>query len=532
MDQLVGMLAAQQGGAGGEPDDRSNPPTESDEEGGQLRWDDDVEGQRVPTGILAGVTKQSSRMTFADLGDFIEAIAHDREGDDDPKTNPWMEDVSTQSLGARLKRKALESQEPLFNEAVEDYHSEIAAAREKAEQAEIEMTSRMELLAGVKGATHWWEEMVKEAKGKGYMTGIGAGTADEKDVATKVAERAARIVRRRLANAELARAEKHKPKSKWDKAKLLSKKKTEASRDHAKTAAKAWRVNAKLATVAKAQDPADVASLSLPPLTDGEGGQLYGAHPAMGLLPAHVLKHVTMRAGLGNVGAPGAGVEPDEAPAPPPEGTSVGASLALQGRPQQKAKVHNRELLEKLANGNWEERIAYLQYELKRPPSAGAGANSASKVGATSRYRRWGRLGATGHLNALMPDEAEGEEAKTQKRPAKSRSPRKPPLPDVGLRRTRARGSPDFQQPGALRPGHFEAAHHQSPQRTRRNRGVKDRRDEQRVLTTVYLGSAAAEAAEEEVLAAPGDEQLDAEGAPSIWFQERTTTPGNEYFDV
>ena len=52
------------------------------------------------------------------------------------------------------------------------------------------------------------------------------------------------------------------------------------------------------------------------------------------------------------------------------------------------------------------------------------------------------------------------------------------------------------------------------------------------MLTTVYLGSAAAEAAEEEVLAAPGDDQLDAEGAPSIWFKERTTTPGNEYFDV
>merc|ERR1711969_79684 len=135
MDQLVAMLAAQQAGAGGEPDGDSNPPTESDEEGGQLRWGDDVEGQRVPTGILAGVTKQSSRMTFADLGNFIEAIAHDREGDDDPKTNPWMEDVAAQSLGARLKRKALESQEPLFNEAVEDYQSEIAAAREKAEQA-------------------------------------------------------------------------------------------------------------------------------------------------------------------------------------------------------------------------------------------------------------------------------------------------------------------------------------------------------------------------------------------------------------
>ena len=53
MDQLVGMLAAQRAGAGGEPDGGSNPPTESDEEGGRFFAPDEASQGNPPQAAVS-----------------------------------------------------------------------------------------------------------------------------------------------------------------------------------------------------------------------------------------------------------------------------------------------------------------------------------------------------------------------------------------------------------------------------------------------------------------------------------------------
>ena len=177
-----------------------------------------------------------------------------------------------------------------------------------------------------------------------------------------------------------------------------------------------------------------------------------------------------------------------------------------------------------MGKGNWEERIAYLQYELKRPPSAGAGANSAQAVGKTSRYRRWGRLGATSHLNALEDlDAEEAGESEKQARTRKKREARKPALPDVPVRRGPHVGG---ARAGRRRRGNSENW-----------RGVTAAGfgpDDQRVLTQVYLGTV-------EPLSRPTDtERLEDEVAggsradgKSVWFKDRVATPnGHEYLAV
>ena len=266
---------------------------------------------------------------------------------------------------------------------------------------------------------------------------------------------------------------------------------------------------------------------SLPPLCDPDGNPINDEHPALGLLPPHVLKHVTMRAEHGEYGLS----EPGRLASQAEADSSVGgkgkqgaaggtavkpraargndAEAAQQGRTLRKR--HNREALAAMSKGDWEERIAYLQYELTRPSSAGA----AQAVGKTSRYRRWGRLGATSHLNALSWEE-EGPDAGAgkQKRARKKREARKAALPSVPVRR-------------GPRTGGGRAAH--------RRRGGLDQfgSEDQRVLTQVYLGAVepplrrATEQAEEE------PEREAQGGGRTVWFRDRVATPNDhEYLAV
>jgi hypothetical protein len=279
-------------------------------------------------------------------------------------------------------------------------------------------------------------------------------------------------------------------------------------------------------------------------LADPDGNPLNDEHPALGLLPEHVIKHVTTRAAYGEAGDLSDPVKPtaDVEAASSVRGTgkqrAAAAVSSATGKPRgapgkevgvqqgrMVRKRHNREALAAMSRGNWEERIAYLQYELKRPPSAGAGANSAQAVGKTSRYRRWGRLGATSHLNALGDlEEEEAGESEKQARARKKRETRKPALPDVPVRR-------GPHGPGA-RAG-------------RRRRGNSENwrditaagfsPDDQRVLTQVYLGGV-------EPLPRPTDtERLDdevkgdsrADDKSAVWFKDRVATPnGHEYLAV
>eukprot|EP01046_Picozoa_sp_COSAG06_P010621 COSAG06_NODE_583_length_14006_cov_10.629251_8_plen_244_part_00 len=230
---------------------------------------------------------------------------------------------------------------------------------------------------------------------------------------------------------------------------------------------------------------------------------------------------------------------------------AVDAEAAQQGRIVRKR--HNREALAAMSRGNWEERTTYLQYELKRPPSAGAGANSAQAVGKTSRYRRWGRLGATSHLNALSQEElqaAEGGLGGKNKGGRKKREPRKAALPDVPVRRgprtssTRVRATGRVAAAGSGRGGG----------------GGSMRTEEQRVLTSVYLGGSVEGAAESELqqqrfsesslahghrheddtvrieaaISSRGDDGKRGGGhSGGMWYRDRVATPnGHEYLAV
>ena len=575
MDQLVGMMASGGGLVGGDsdgstaPDDASSQRDGSEADDGMLRWEEDVEGQSLPLGIFAGASPERVKSSFVELRDAIAALgrcdfcalfcspatpvlppfcsqvcshlltfAHftchrAQEGDDDPATNPWVE-AAPKGLRARMQRKAAESQKPLYEEAFDDYRAEIEAAREKAASEEMELTEHMELMAGVNGAHEWWESRTAAAAGKSFMAPVGAsvlGGGGGGDVAKRAKERAERIARKLLADVGVTADDdttdggaKKKAASKWDTAKVATKKKTEASKDHAKVAAKAWRRNAKLA---KPPDPfADPMNLSLlrehalPPLMSAEGAPIYGEHPALGLLPTHVLKHVTTKAGLpldalGQGHPEGVGVFANAPPPPaaeknatkgkPVKGAAAAAAVpgnkkkasaapapdvAAQQQGRTVRKVHNREALAAMSEGNWEERIQYLQYELKRPPSAGAGANSAQAVGKTSRYRRWGRLGATTHLNQLnAADLADGGDGKKREDGRKKRDPRKAALPDVAVVRK------------SMSPARVRGGQRARGARRRGGRGAGDTRDpgagnqwlrkeDQRVLTAVYLGEA------------------------------------------
>lgn len=268
---------------------------------------------------------------------------------------------------------------------------------------------------------------------------------------------------------------------------------------------------------------------SLPPLCDPDGNPINDEHPALGLLPAHVVKHVTMRAGYGGLSEPGrlaAQAEADSSVTGKEKQVATGGTIvkprAARGKDAEAAqqgrtvrKRHHREALVAMSKGDWEERIAYLQYELTRPPSADAGSNSAQAVGKTSRYRRWGRLGATSHLNALSWEEGDTEAGGPvkQNRARKKREARKPALPDVPVRRLPHTGRGRASQ---------------------RRRGDLDQfgREDQRVLTQVYLGAL------EPPLRRPTEQadesQRELEGGDSgVWFRDRVATPnGHEYLAV
>jgi hypothetical protein len=584
MDQVISMAAA----AAGADDTASStagdhPPSYGSESDGAVHWDEDIAGQSVPSGIFAGHSPQRVKAEFAQLHASIVTIGRREEGDDDPTTNPWAEQ-EPEGLRARMLRKAAESQTPLFEEALAEYHEEIAAAREKAVAEGLEMTEHMEVMAGVNGAHHWWEEQTMKAKGKGFMSlgadaVIGGTDVDRAELRAKRArDRAARIAMRLLTAQKEKETEDSKPASKWDKAKVATKKKTTASKDHAKAAAKAWRGNAKLAakTADHLDDPGNLRLLrehSLPPLLDPEGVPIHGEHPAFGLLPAHVVKHVTTKAGstaadggggggLLGAAAPAAGGAAAAAVSAKTVGGRGGAAAATAGAVDAEAaqqgrivrKRHNREALAAMSRGNWEERTTYLQYELKRPPSAGAGANSAQAVGKTSRYRRWGRLGATSHLNALTQVELQAAEAGLagkNKGGRKKREPRKAALPDVPVRRgprtssTRVRATGRVAAVGSGGRG---------------GGGGSMRIEEQRVLTSVYLGGSVEGGAESELqqqrysesslahrhrheddavgieaaLSSGGDDGERGGGhSGGMWFRDRVATPnGHEYLAV
>lgn len=567
MDQLVGMIAggseSSESAAGGSQRGTDSEPDD------MLRWDEDIEGQSLPLGIFAGASPQRVKSSFVELRDAIAALGRAQEGDDDPTTNPWSE-PEPKDLRARMQRKAAESQKPLFEEAFDDYRTEIEAAREKAAADDMELTEHMELMAGVNGAHEWWESRTAAAAGKSFMAPVGAsvlgGDGDGGDVAKRAKERAERIARKLLADVSVTAADdeaaggakKKKATSKWDTAKVATKKKTEASKDHAKVAARAWRSNAKLARAPEPfADPMNLGLLrehALPPLTSAEGAPIYGEHPALGLIPTHVLKHVTTKAGfpldaLGRGHPEGVGIfasaHPPLAEKKPAKGRAArGKAVAADKKEKASAvpapdvaaqqqgrtvrKVHNREALAAMGQGNWEERIQCLQYELKRPPSAGAGANSAKAVGKTSRYRRWGRLGATSHLNQLNAEDLAGDaDGKQREDGRKKREPRKAALPDVPAVRKSI-------SPARVRGGkHARAARRGGRRGGPGGGGGGDTRD-QRVLTTlVYLGEAGLEDAveEEEALSLSGGE--DGGVKARIWFQDRVSTPnGHQYLEV
>ena len=117
----------------------------------------------LPPGVLAGCSPERVKAEFAQLHASILSIGKREEFDEVPETNPWWEpapggestalsplplifsyksekSLCGAGLRARMRRVAAESQAPLFEEALDDYHREVAAAREKAAAEGVEMT--------------------------------------------------------------------------------------------------------------------------------------------------------------------------------------------------------------------------------------------------------------------------------------------------------------------------------------------------------------------------------------------------------
>ncbi len=559
MDQVVAIAKAEASKT--DSSAASDAPYGSESDGAGV-WDEDIVGQPVPAGIFAGFSPERVKAEFVRLHSSIVSIGLKEEQDDIPETNPWWE-PEPDGMRAKMRRKVAEAQAALFEEALEDYHAEVAVAREKAAAEGFEITEHMEIMAAVNGVDQWWDEQTAIAEGKGPLsltgaTVIGNSNADRVELRAKRArDRADRIAMRLLVSrAQKAEQDKGssndvgdtKPVSKWDKAKIATKRKVAASKDHAKVVAKAWRRNAKpKPNEAYLTDPCNLSFLrekSLPPLSDPSGHPLNDEHPAIGLLPEHVIKHVTTRAAYGeagdlsdpakltveveavssfrNRGKQRAAAVADTAAGKRRAGAEKEVGAVQQGRMVRKR--HNREALAAMSKGNWEERIAYLQYELKRPPSADAGTNSTA-VGKTSRYRRWGRLGATSHLNALGDlDAEEADGSNKQARARKKRESRKPALPDVPVRRAPRVGG---ARAGRRRRGYLE--------NWRDVNAPGFGPDDQRVLTQVYLGAVEAPASPTAAtqIDGDGDGGGTADGKSSVWFKDRVATPnGHEYLAV
>eukprot|EP01048_Picozoa_sp_COSAG05_P006700 COSAG05_NODE_446_length_9772_cov_117.012923_7_plen_401_part_00 len=330
---------------------------------------------RTPAaGSLAGITilgLQGVRKAYANLGSSIAEWGGANEGDAKPET------FNLASLAQKLQKS-------LYNEAFDDYQTELKAVRARAAEEGIELTGPMERMASVQGAPWWDERLTKTGLTKSSVLNATAPSKEEMEAAAKAASRTEKEKPQK--NKEVAAG------GKWAKP-VVTTRRSGPSHDHSRMSqSAAWKTNAKKKTSAAETNHVDSEKGPNSLLFDLPAS---GEHPGLTMLPPSVVKHVTRRA-------------------------------AADAKPGSRNNVGIRKALKKMADGNWEERQAWLQYELKRPPSPDP-FSGVSKVG---RFRRWGRLGATSHLVHVLGEEDE-EGGASKKDGIKKRESRLPPLPEV-----------------------------------------------------------------------------------------------------